>query len=73
MNLETLLSNLAALKAARYGGIRKVRFHNGAEERETEFKSDAEMASAILALERDIALLQGTPTRTVIVRSCKGW
>ena len=71
--VDSLLVNLAALKAARYGGVRKVRFHSAGEERETEFKSDAEMASAILAIERDIALLSDTQTRTLIVRSFKGW
>ena len=71
--LDLLTANLASLKAARYGGVRKVSFHSAGEERETEFKSDAEMATAILAIEREIALLQGTPTRTVIVRSYKGW
>lgn len=74
MNPDQLRANLTALKAARYGGVRKVRFHNAGEERETEFKSDAEMAAAILALERDIAFLEGAPgTRTMIVRSSKGW
>ena len=73
-DVDELRSALSALRSARYGGVRKVRFHSAGEERETEFKSDAEMAAAILALERDIALLEGTSSnRTVIVRSSKGW
>lgn len=73
-DVDQLRANLSALKAARYGGVRKVRFMNGGEERETEFKTDAEMAAAIRALELDIATLEGTTgTRTVVVRSTKGW
>ena len=73
-DVDELRAKLTALRSARYGGVRKVRFHNAGEERETEFKSDAEMAAAVLALERDIALLEGTSsTRTLIVRSSKGW
>ena len=63
-----LHAELAALKAARRSGERRVRIENF----EREFKSDSEMAAAIAATEAEIAGAQGAPRR-VTIRTSKGW
>ncbi|AXS39698.1 hypothetical protein [Breoghania sp. L-A4] len=67
--LEALQTRLDKLRDARECGIRSVRYG----EDEVAYKSDAEMAGAIDALERRIAALQGRkPVRTVYINSTKG-
>jgi hypothetical protein len=65
-DLETLLADLEELKEARRTGVLKIRF----DEREVQFRSDAEIAAAISAIETEIS---GPAPRNVIVRSTKGW
>ena len=61
---------LAAQKAARASGARRIRFG----EREIEYKTDKEMRDAIVALEREVAEAAGTAQpRLITVRSTKGW
>ena len=68
-DLATLQTQLNALRAARATGVRKCKVG----ERETEFKSDAEMATAIGDLVRRITTLQGKPSiTTVLIASTKG-
>lgn len=59
-----------ALVRARAGGIRRVRDQNG---EEIEYKSDAQMAAALAALDRQIAELGGQATpQTIRFRTSKG-
>ena len=72
--LEQLLADLDALKAVRRSGELRIK-HVGVKGSEDEvvYRSDAELAAAIAALETEIAALQGTPAvRSINVRS-KGW
>jgi hypothetical protein len=64
--LATLLADLESLKEARRSGVLKVRF----DEREVTFRSDAEIAAQIAAIETEIS---GSGPRNVMVRSTKGW
>jgi hypothetical protein len=67
--LTQLQTRLDALKAARASGLRVVDYAG----RRTEFKSDAEMASAQTMLEQDIADASGTRTvRAYDVIGAKG-
>lgn len=71
MTMETvtdLEGQLAALRRARNLGVSVVRQND----RETRFKSDAEMASAIADLERRISQLRGGRINTVRIYSSKG-
>lgn len=73
-DIDRLRADLASLKEARRLGVRRTMFRNGEDQRETEFKSDAEMASAIWDMEREIAQLESAPaSRNVVIRSSKGW
>ena len=60
--------SIAALKAARRSGERRVQMENFS----VEYKSDSEMAAAIAATEAEIAGAQGAPRR-VTIRTSKGW
>lgn len=57
------------LKTARYAGVRRARDSNG---EEVEYRSDAEMARALSALESEIAAAQSRPASTIHFRTSKG-
>lgn len=57
------------LARARYSGHRTVQDAGG---RRVEYKTDAEMASALAALDNQIAELSGAPVRVLRVHSSKG-
>lgn len=57
--LEELQTRRAALVTARSSGVLRTTFREGGTERTTQFKSDNEMATAIAAIDREIAALQG--------------
>jgi hypothetical protein len=70
-DIATLQSQLDALKKARASGTQRVAIANGID---VTYKSDAEMAEAIGALESEIARLSGSdPPRNIVIRSRKGW
>ena len=62
-----LAAELAALKKARRSGVRSVTIEGFT----TQYASDAELAAAIAATEREIA--GATKPRNLIVRATKGW
>jgi hypothetical protein len=71
LTLADLTAARDALVKARAGGVRRCRDQNG---EEVEYKSDAEMASALVALERRIAELLGRPApNTIFFRTSKGF
>jgi hypothetical protein len=68
--LAALQADLDKLKRARRSGVLRLRL----DERDVWYKSDAEMANAIAALENEIGALTGSnEPRTIAVRSEKGW
>ena len=68
--LADLIKSRDALKLARLNGARRVRDASG---EEIEYRSEAEIARAIAAAERDIAALQGEPMpKTILFRTSKG-
>lgn len=56
LTLTVLQARLDLLKSARYSGTRSVEFEHGVK---IEYKSDAEMAAAVAALEADIRDAEG--------------
>lgn len=69
MDLPQLIVLRDALKAARYQGVLSLK----AGDKWVTYKSDAEMRSALSALERDIALTQGKPkSRSLKTYASKG-
>jgi tRNA A37 methylthiotransferase MiaB len=71
-DLAELQSQLDAAKSARASGVRELWFG----ERRVTYRSDKEMATAISALEDEIAALQGTArVRNVVLRPppYRGW
>jgi hypothetical protein len=69
-DLATLQTQLAALKRTRASGVATLR----KDDRGIEYRSDAELATQIAALESEIAGLTGqSKPRTIAVRSNKGW
>lgn len=64
--LAELQSQLSTLQAARATGAARVEFVSGESRRVIEYKSDADMASAIADLERRIAAF--SPGRITTVR-----
>lgn len=69
MTIDELKEALETLKSARAMGAKRVRISD--DEREIEFKNDAEMLAAINALQDEIEG-QGRP-RAIKIRSSKGW
>jgi hypothetical protein len=68
-DLAKLQADLAALKSARRSGVLRTRFGD----REVQYRSDAEMAAQVAALESEINALDGSPAvRSIAIRS-KGW
>lgn len=59
----------ADLLAARAGGIRRFRDQNG---EEVEYRSDPEMASALAALDAEIAAQSARPANTILFKTSKG-
>jgi hypothetical protein len=76
MTRETLIDlevQLAQLRRVRVQGTRAVEFSGGnGVSRRVEFRSDAELASAIYDLERRIAKLNNTRISQVRIQSSKG-
>lgn len=70
--LADLLTKRAALIAARSSGMLRTTFRSGGTERTAEFKSDAEMAAALAALDREIAALKGQRINTFLPTFSKG-
>jgi len=71
-SIAELQIDLAALKAARRSGAQRVVFGN----REVEYRTDKELATAIAATEAEIAVQQGaTKPRNVVLRGLpnRGW
>lgn len=69
MDLTQLIALRNALKTARYQGVLSLK----AGDKWVTYKSDAEMRSALSALERDIALMQGKPkSRSLKTYASKG-
>ena len=65
-DIAKVVADLEKLKAARRSGVLRIR----QDDREVLYRSDAEIAAAIAALEAEL----GTSTpRTIAVRSEKGW
>lgn len=62
MTLEQLRAQRDALRTARYQGVLIVR----AGDKWVNYKSDKEMASALAALEREIAALEGRKRRRTL-------
>lgn len=59
--------------AARSSGALRTTFKSGGTERTTEFKSDAEMAAALSALDAEIARLSGTRKSAIRLTLSKGF
>lgn len=73
-DVVALREELDALERARFMGVRRVQLSSGQSNREVEFRSDAEMRSAILDLQSQIDRLEGgTRPTTFVVRASKGW
>jgi hypothetical protein len=66
--LADLTSQLDKLRMARASGLRSIA--DG--DQRIEYKTDAEMASAIAAIEQQIAAIGGKPIRTVRIATSKG-
>lgn len=71
--LADLQAQRAALVAARNSGALRTTFRSGGTERTVEMKSDAEMASAIAAIDAEIAKLQGNRRSTIQLTLSKGY
>lgn len=69
LTLAELQSARDALLRARAGGMRRVRDQNG---EEIEYRSDAEMARALAALDSEIAALANRPPSTFHFATSKG-
>jgi len=63
LTLDQLTQARDALLTARAGGVRRFRDQNG---EEVEYKSDAQTAAALAALDRQIAELAGRRTPTTL-------
>ena len=67
-SLSELQARRAKLWEARADGVRSFRDSDG---QEVTYRSDAELANAISAIDREIARLSGTP-KTIVFRTSKG-
>lgn len=70
--LADLLAKRAALISARSSGLQRTTFRSGGTERTVWYKSDAEMAEAIAALDAEIAAQKGPRVRTFLPTFSKG-
>ncbi|MCC5996500.1 MAG: hypothetical protein JJU18_09055 [Oceanicaulis sp.] len=66
--LAQLTARLEALRAARASGVRKLKHAD----REIEYRSDSEIASAIADLERQVAALTAPRIKTVVFTANRG-
>lgn len=73
MTLAELLEQRAALVVARTTGALRTTFKSGGTERTTEFKSDGDMASALAAIDAEIARINGIRTSTIRLSLSKGY
>lgn len=71
--VEELLAQRADLVSARNSGALRTTFKSGGSERTTEYKSDAEMAAALSALDDEIARLSGTRKSSFRLSLSKGY
>uniref|UniRef100_UPI001C930852 phage head-tail joining protein n=1 Tax=Cereibacter sediminicola TaxID=2584941 RepID=UPI001C930852 len=69
MMLADLIQFRDRLRAARYGGVRRLRDQNG---EEVEYKTDTEMARALAALDAEIQGLARRPTSIIRFQTSKG-
>ena len=67
--LDQLHKARDALASARFDGVREYRDSNG---ESVEYKSDAEMARALAALDSEIAAATRRPASTILFRTSKG-
>lgn len=67
-DVTDLTAQLNALRIARHAGYRRIRFGD----REVEYRSDAELATAIASLERQIEAATGKPAATIHFATRKG-
>lgn len=67
--LERLQRARTDLEQARYSGARRVRDSNG---EEVEYRSDAELARAMVALDREIDAMTGRTRNVFTFRTSKG-
>ena len=67
-DIATLQTMREALLKARYAGVRTVEYDG----KRISYATDAEMATALLDLERRIATQTGSPIRQVRIASTKG-
>jgi len=70
--LSDIQTDLDALRAARASGARRIVTQTAGVRKEVEFKTDAEMRDAILALERELAALLAPPLHTIRIAALKG-
>ncbi|MCQ4191023.1 phage head-tail joining protein [Methylocystis suflitae] len=69
-DISTLRARLEALKKVRSSGALEITFGD----RTIRYRNDRDLATAIAALEDEIAQAVGTPRpRNLVVRSTKGW
>lgn len=73
MSLAELQEQWAALQAARASGVLRVVTQTGGVRKEVQYRSDAELAAAIGALERQMGALSGAPVHTVRIAASKGF
>jgi hypothetical protein len=66
--ISELQTRLDKLRSARASGVRSLEHGDT----KSEFKADAEMASAIADIERQIAVASGSPVRTIYITGSKG-
>lgn len=71
MTLDDLMTQRAALVAARGSGALRTSFMTAGVRREVEYRSIAEISAAISAIDGDIAALSGTRVRTITIYSDK--
>ncbi len=69
LTLEQLQQFRDRLLSSRMSGVLSVTDQNG---ERVEYKTDAQMAGAIAACDREIAALSGRPARTILFRTSKG-
>jgi len=69
LTLGELTAARDSLFRARAGGVRRVKDQNG---EEVEYRSDAEMARALAALDAEIAAASRRPASTILFRTSKG-
>jgi hypothetical protein len=72
-DLQTLEKRLAELQSIRDKGVKGYRFASGDMERSLDFRSDTELRTAIVDLERRIARMKGAaPVATIHLTTSKG-